>query len=140
MATLPCCTVVLAKAWLPLPAEDVTLPVRLSFCPTVVPATVTLNVHVPPAGSVAPDRLTLLELGAAEIVPPPHEPVKPFGLSTTNPLGNVSEKPMPVSAMSLGLVIVKFKLVFPVRGIAEATKDLLNVDGWIAEQVALPDP
>jgi hypothetical protein len=37
------------------------------------------NVQLAPAASDAPARLTPPELGAAVIVPPPHEPVSPFG-------------------------------------------------------------
>src|SRR5262249_38670554 len=42
------------------------------------------------------------------MVPPPHEPVRPLGVATESPVGNVSLNAMPVSAVeALGLEIVK---------------------------------
>src|SRR6266567_89426 len=141
MMTFPSSTVRVAKAWPPSPpCVEVTFPVRLSLSPTVVPATLTLNVHDPAAGNVAPDRLMVFDPCVADIVPPPHEPLRPFGASTTKPAGSASEKPIPVSVTVFGLVMVKLRLVVPPRGIAEAPKALLIAGGPIAVQVALPDP
>ena len=47
------------------------------------------------AASVAPDRETLLELATATIVPPPQDPLRPFGDATTSPLGSGSVTPIP---------------------------------------------
>src|SRR5437773_9874852 len=139
MMTFPSCTVRLAKASLPSPpCVEVTFPVRLFFTPRVVPATFTLNVHEPRGPSVAPDRPMLSV--PVEIEPPPHEPVNTTGLSITRPDGKVSEKPMPVSVMAFGLVIVKLRVVVPPCGITESVNALLIDGGPIAVQVALPDP
>ena len=50
------------------------------------------------AARVAPDRLMTLVPWVAVIVPPPHEPVRPFGVEITRPAGSVSLNPMPLSA------------------------------------------
>jgi hypothetical protein len=75
------------------PSSDDTAPVVLSFTPAVTPCTLTENEQLapgsrsPPTSEIVPDPATAL------IVPPPHEPLRPFGVATTRPAGNVSEKP-----------------------------------------------
>jgi hypothetical protein len=87
---------------------DETAPVVLFLTPAVVPVTFTLNVHDALAASVAPVRLTDEEPAAAVMVPPPQEPVRPFGVETTSPAGRLSVNAMPVSERALfGLLIVK---------------------------------
>jgi hypothetical protein len=85
------------------PSVEVTLPVVLLCAPAVVPVTLIVKVHEVPAARVAPDRLTTFEPAVAVIVPPPQEPVNPFGVETTRPAGNVSLKPMP---LKLGVVLL----------------------------------
>ena len=51
-----------------------------------VPVTLTENVQLAPAAKFAPERLIVVEPAIAVIVPPPHEPDKPFGVATTKPL------------------------------------------------------
>jgi hypothetical protein len=92
-------TLTLADAVPPGPASvDPTLPVVLFFAPAVVPVTFTENEHDALAGIVPPVRVTLFVPAVAVIAPPPQVPVSPFGVATTNPAGNVSEKPIPVRA------------------------------------------
>src|SRR5437867_2975095 len=50
----------------------------LLFCPAVVPLTLTEKVHEMVGTNVAPDRLTEVEPAVAVMVPPPHDPVRPF--------------------------------------------------------------
>src|SRR5664279_6294683 len=89
------------------PSTEVTAPVVLTSDPSEVAVTLTLKVHEEFAASVPPVRLTLFEAATAVMVPAPHVPMRPFGVETTRPAGNVSVKPTPVSAVAaLGLVIV----------------------------------
>jgi hypothetical protein len=91
-------TVTLADAVPPVPpSTDVTAPVVLFCAPAAIPVTFTLNVHDALTFSVAPVRLTLLPPALAAIVPPPHDPARPFGAATAIPAGNVSVNPTPVS-------------------------------------------
>jgi hypothetical protein len=61
-------------------------------------------------------------------VPPPQEPVRPFGVEITRPAGSVSLKPTPVNvAVVLGLVTVKLKLVEPFSGMLAAPNAFARV-------------
>jgi hypothetical protein len=91
------------------------------------------------AFSVAPVRLTLLPPALAAIVPPPHDPVRPFGAATAIPAGNVSVKPTPVSGIvfAAGFVRVKLRLVVPFRGIVAAPNVLVIAGGTATVTVAV---
>jgi hypothetical protein len=133
-------TVTLADAVPPVPpSTDVTAPVVLFCAPATVPTTFTLNVHAALAFSVAPVRLTLLPPALAAIVPPPHDPVRPFGAATAIPAGNVSVKPTPVSGIvfAAGFVRVKLRLVVPFRGIVAAPNVLVIAGGTATVTVAV---
>src|SRR5262245_31761317 len=124
-------TVSVALAVLPVPPlVEVTAVVVLVLLPAVVPVTLIENVQDPAAARVAPERLTLPLPAVAVMVPPPHEPVRPLGVATWSPAGNVSPNATPVSAVeALGLVIVKVSDdVAPTR-IDEGTKLLAIVGG-----------
>ncbi len=94
----------------PLEVDEIFV-VTLWNCPPVVPVTVTLKVHVLPAASAGVvDRLMVLVAAVVVrlFVPPQTEAV----LSTTDrPVGNTSEKEMPLrerlSGAPFGFVIVK---------------------------------
>src|SRR5579872_2876761 len=89
-------TTTLEEAVLPVPPSvEVTLPVVLFCCPAAVPVTLIENVHELLAAMVAPLRLITLVFCVAVIVPPPQEPVRPFGVEMIRPAGSVSLKPMP---------------------------------------------
>jgi len=91
-------TLTLAEAVPPVPPSvDVTLPVVLFCVPAAMPVTFTANVQELLAAKVAPDRLITFVFCVAVIVPPPQEPVSPFGVEITRPAGSVSLKPMPLS-------------------------------------------
>jgi hypothetical protein len=91
-------TLMLADAVPPVPPSvDVTFPVVLFLVPAVVPVTFTANVHEVDDARVAPVRLTTFVACVAVIVPPPQEPVRPFGVEITSPAGRVSVNPVPVS-------------------------------------------
>jgi hypothetical protein len=77
----------------------------------------------------------------AVIVPPPHVPVRPFGVATTNPVGKVSLNATPVSdtVFAAGLVIVNVRLAVPFRGIVAAPNVLLIVGGAITVWVIAGD-
>jgi len=90
-------TYTLAVAAVPVrPWSSVTKVVALLIVPPVALVTFTVKVHdAEEAGkpsTSAPDRLMLWLAGTAVIVPPPQEPVSPFGVETTIAEGNVSLK------------------------------------------------
>ena len=70
------------------------------FCvPAAVPVTLMVNVHVLLAAIDPPARLTLLLPATAVGVAPHVFPVRPLGVETTSPPGNVSPNPTPVSVV-----------------------------------------
>jgi len=71
------------------PFADVTLTL-LFLQPVVVPVTLTEKVQIARASRVAPVRFTNADPGTAVIMPPPQDPVNPFGVDTTSPSGSVS--------------------------------------------------
>src|ERR1051326_1961883 len=73
-------TVTEALDVLPGPLSVALTLTELFFTPPVVPVTCTLKVREVVAARVAPERLTLPEPATAVIVPPPKEPVRPFGV------------------------------------------------------------
>jgi hypothetical protein len=92
-------TLMLAVAVPPVPPSvDVTFPVVLVCSPAAVPVTFTEKVQDVLAASVAPERLMTFVPAVAVIVPPPQEPVRPFGVEMIRPAGSVSLKAMPLSA------------------------------------------
>ena len=123
---------------------ELTLLVVFTFAPAVVPVTFTLNVQEEFAASVPPLRLTTPVPCVAVIVPPPQDPVSPFGVETTKPEGRVSLNPMPVNPLPvLGFCIVKLRPVDPPTGMLAAPNPLLIVGGasTVIEAVAvLPVP
>ena len=122
-------TLSVADAAVPFPPSvEVTGPLVLFFTPSVTARMFTLNVQDAPAGSVAPVRLTVPEPAVAVMVPPPHEPLRPFGVATIRPDGSVSVKPTPLNdAAAFGFVMVKLRLVLPFGGIVAAPKVLVIV-------------
>src|SRR5258708_29325777 len=95
-------TAIEAQAVSPVPPSvDVTLPVVLFCAPAAMPVTFTANVHDVLAAKLAPVRLITLVACVAVIVPPPQLPVRPLGVETTKPAGNVSVKPTPVSVCAV---------------------------------------
>src|SRR6516165_7257952 len=125
-------TITVAVAVLPVPPfVEETAPVMLVLPPATVPVTLTENVQDAAAARVAPVRLTLLPPAATVMVPPPHEPVRPLGVATTSPAGNVSENATPVSGVeALGLVIVKLSDDVPPTKIDEGEK-VLSIAGGV---------
>ena len=117
-------TLIEAEAVPPVPPSvDVMFPVVLFCVPAAMPVTLTENVQLALAARVAPLRLIAFVPWVAVIVPPPQEPVRPFGVEITRPAGNVSLKPTPVNpAVVLGFVMVKLKLVEPFSGMLAAPK------------------
>lgn len=72
------------------------MPVVLFCRPAAMPVTLTENVQEALAARVAPDRLSALPPAVAVIVPPAQDPVRPFGVETASPAGNVSLKATPL--------------------------------------------
>jgi hypothetical protein len=79
------------------PSVEVTLPVVLFCWPAAVPVVFTEKVQELVCASVAPVRLITFVAWVAVIVPPPHDPVRPFGVEITSPAGSVSLNPIPVT-------------------------------------------
>ena len=131
-------TVRLALAVPPVPPSfEAAPPDTLFNAPTVVPVTFTLKEQLAWIASVAPESDMLPLPAVAVIVPPPHEPVRPFGVATISPPGNVSVNATPVRAfVSDGLVTVKLKLVVPLVGTLATPKDLLSVGGASTARLA----
>src|SRR5437016_807594 len=130
-------TVMLAEAVFPVPPlVEATAPVVLFFGPEVVAFTFTEIVHELLIATVPPLRLTL-PLPAVAVVVPPQVLLRPFGVATTSPAGNVSVNATPVSAtvFAAGLVIVKVRLVVPFTGIAAAPNALLMLGGATTDSV-----
>ena len=121
----------LAEAVLPaLVFADVTALVTLFFNPPVAPVTFTEKMQEPTAGNCAPAKLTEPDPAVAVMMPPPHEPVKPFGVPTTRPAGKGSVSPIPLNgAPVLGLVTVKLRVVVAPRSRVDAPKALLTAGG-----------
>jgi len=139
-------TVTVAFAVFPAPAV-VEVTATLLFCtPAVVPVTFTEKVHEVLVGKVVPARLTTVAPEAAVIVPPPHDPVRPFGEETDKPAGRPSVKATPVSGMVFagGFVIVKLSEVVPPSGMVGAPKVLVICGELATVKVAVllttPDP
>jgi hypothetical protein len=134
-------TVILADAVLPAPPfVELTVPVVLFFTPEVVPVTFTERVHEVLTAAVPPVRLTVLPPAAAEGVPP-QVLVKPFGVATSRPAGNVSEKATPVcdTVLAAGLVMVNVRLVVPFTGIDAPPNALLMLGGANTDSVCVAD-
>ena len=123
-------TVMEALDVLPGPLSVAVTVTELFFTPPVVPVTFTLKVQEVVLARVAPERLTLPEPATAVIVPPPQEPVRPFGVETTRPAGRVSVNATPVSEIVVfGLLMVKLSEVLPFTGMEAAPNDLVIVGG-----------
>jgi hypothetical protein len=99
-------TVKPADAALPVPSfvEWMAL-VVLVYEPAALTTTFTLNVHELLAATVAPESDTLPDAATAVIVPPPHDPVSPFGVDTNMPAGSKSENPNPVADVELSVFV-----------------------------------
>ena len=82
------------------------------------------------AASVAPDRLILFAPAVAVMVPPPHEPVSPFGVATTRPGGRLSVNATPVSTSAVFMLpMVKLRLVLALSWMDAAPNILVTVGG-----------
>jgi hypothetical protein len=112
------------------PFADVTAPVVLLCDPAVVPVTFTEKLQEEEAASVAADKITLAVPCVAVMAPPPQDPVRPLGVATMRPEGNVSEKPTPVSdEPALVFDTVKVSVVLPFSDTLAAPKDFVIVGG-----------
>jgi hypothetical protein len=124
-------TETLANAVPPVPpSTEVTAPVVLFCTPVATLVTFTLNVQDALVDRLAPERLILVPLEIAVIVPPLHEPLSPLGEATASPAGNVSVKPTPLNeAATFGFTMTKVKLVVPLSGIDATPNDLVMSGG-----------
>ena len=115
--------------------------VKLTFPPAAVPVTLTENVHEAPCASVAPERMMLLVPAVAVMVPPPHEPLRPFGVDTTSPDGSESVKPTPLApAGPVTPPIVKDSEVLPPTGMVASANDLEKMGGVCAKAGLISPP
>jgi len=124
-------TLIEAEAVPPVPpSTEVTLPVVLFCVPAAIPVTFTENVQELLAAIVPPLRLITFVPAVAVIVPAPHVPVRPFGVETTRPVGSVSLKATPLSAVVVLLFwMVKLRLVEPFSGMLAAPNALIMTGG-----------
>jgi hypothetical protein len=132
-------TLIEAEAVPPVPPSvEVTAPVVLFCVPAAMPVTLTEKVQEVLAARLAPDRLMIPVPAVALIVPPPQEPVRPFGVEITRPAGRVSLKPMPVRVVVLlGFWTMKLSEVEPFSGMLAAPKDLMMSAGDTTVMLAL---
>jgi hypothetical protein len=123
-------TVTVAVAVLPVPPLMEETVTALVSTPAATPVTFTEKIQFIPEASAAPVRFTVELPATAVMGPPPHEPVSPFGVATTNPAGKLSVKEMPISVSGFpaGFETAKVKLVVPPSGIEVAPK-ALEIDG-----------
>ena len=123
-------TVRLAEAVPPVPPSvEVTALVVLFLAPAVVPVTLTVSVHEPPAGR-PPLASPTLPAPATAVTVPPHVLANPFGVATTSPAGSVSVKPTPPSVIpGFGLVSVNVSVVVPFTTMLATPKALAIVGG-----------
>ena len=112
------------------PLVDVTFPVVLVNEPAAAPVTVTLKLHVPAARTMPPENV-MVDGAVSVTVPPPQSEALAFG--TVKPLGRISVKPTPVSAIdALGFVMSKFRDVVVPSGIEVGVKLMASDGGEIA--------
>ena len=103
-------------------------PVMLTKLPNRLVTMFTLKMHELPPDKVAPLSAMLDVPAIALIVPPPQVPESAFGFATSNPPGNVSVNPMPVSVdVGFGFAIVKVNGVVAPIGLDVAPKALTIV-------------
>lgn len=131
------------------PSVELTVLVVLTCVPTLIPVTLTENVHEDPAAgdavNVPPDKLTVDGvpgglLIVAVMVPLPHEPVTVVEASFTPP-GNESVKATPLNALAvLGLVTVKLNVLLLFSGTLLGLNALLMVGGATTIKVSLAVP
>src|SRR5260370_39316794 len=120
------------------PLFELMLPVVLLCVPAAVPVTFTAKVQEVLCARVAPERLMTLVACVAVIVPPPQEPVRPWGVATTRPAGKVSLKPIPLSTVVVLLFwMVKVNEVVPLSGMLAAPNALMITGGATTVILAL---
>jgi|SRR5580658_8583 hypothetical protein len=124
-------TVTLADAVFPVPPSvELTALVTLFCTPLAIPTTLTEKLHDVPPASVAPDNATVAAPALAEIVPPPHVPLKPFGVATTSPAGSESLKATELrELLALGFAKVNVSEVAAFRAMFAAPKAFAIVGG-----------
>src|ERR1700687_5872221 len=139
-------TLRLALAVLPVPPlVELTLPVVLFLVPEVVAVTFTTTVQLL-LTAMLPPVSEMLPLPATAVGVPPQLLVKPLGVATTSPAGNVSVNPTPASAtvLAAGLVMVNVNAETPFTAIDEGLNALAIEGGatTVRETVllALPVP
>ena len=96
-----------------------------------------MQLALPP--SVAAERAMPLPPATAAMEPPPHDPVRPFGVATATPAGKPSVNATPVSGVLLGLVSVKDNADVPPTEMVAGEKPLVRVgaDGGPTVRVAM---
>jgi hypothetical protein len=108
------------------------------FSCTPVAVTSTLKVQEAPPASVAAASVMLVLPETAVMVPPPQDPVKPFGVATTSPVGSVSVNPSAENAVVFGLLRVKVRAVIAPAPMLTAPNAFVRVSGWTTVRVAVP--
>jgi hypothetical protein len=119
-------TVIEAEAVLPLPPSvELIFPVVLFFTPNVVPVTTTVKMHVPFAGTVSGNSVTLpgvIDAKSAHVI-------EVMGAEAERPGGMLSLNVTLVSGTAFGFVIANLMVVLVPSGIVAAPNDLMKVGG-----------
>jgi hypothetical protein len=119
-----------------------TAPLVLLYVPVADAVTSTLTVHVPPAAIVPPVKEMLVAPAVGANVGVPQPLVEAFGvLATTIPVGNVSAKATPLSALFwFGLVMTKVSVDGPGTRTGFGANCFVMLGGFNAVIEALPMP
>lgn len=108
------------------------------FAPETGPVTSTVNVQVAEAARVAPERVMEVDAAVAVMVPPPHVPLRPFGVATAKPPGRLSVIVTPVAiVVGSGFVTTKVRLIIPFTGIVALPNDFVMVGGFATVMLAI---
>jgi hypothetical protein len=101
----------------------------LTWVPSAVPVTFTVNEQEMPPGRIREAEMALLLTSAVTLPKARHDPVTTLGADTKRPAGRVSLTDTESADVGFGLVMVKLAVVVPPRGTATAPKLLVIVAG-----------
>ncbi len=108
--------------------------------PAVLPATISVKLQDAVEARVASDSRMLLDPEVAVMIPAPQSPVRPTGVDTTRPEGNVSVKPIPLKEVPVfGFTRLNVKATVPFSATVCAANDFEMIGGAIGVAVKLEE-